>query len=82
LLLLISVHLIGSIVRQLGELGDIHIHRHRSLLQILELLLLQLDHTFRNIVSMESSSKLRLVDALRFFMSFHVGIPPISCRSI
>jgi hypothetical protein len=39
LLLLISVDLIGSIARQLGKHGDILIHRHGSLLQILELLL-------------------------------------------
>jgi hypothetical protein len=80
LLFLISVSLIGSLARQLSEYGDVLIHRHGSLLQILELLL-QLDHSLGNMVSTESSSKLRPVDALRFFMSFHVHIPPISCRS-
>jgi hypothetical protein len=32
MLLLISVHLIGSIARQLSELGDILVHQHGSLL--------------------------------------------------
>jgi hypothetical protein len=81
LLLLISVNFMGSIARQLSELGDVLIHRHGSLLQILELLFLKLDHSLGNMVCMESSSKLRLVDALRFFMSFHVSIPSINCRS-
>jgi hypothetical protein len=40
LLLLISVHFIGSIVRQLSELGDILIDKHGPLFQILELLLI------------------------------------------
>jgi hypothetical protein len=64
LLLLISVNLIGSIVRQLSELDDTLVHRQGSLLQILELLL-QLDHSMGNMVSMKSSCKLKPVDALR-----------------
>jgi hypothetical protein len=40
LLLLISVHFIWSIARQLSEHSDIIIHRHEPLFQILELLLL------------------------------------------
>jgi hypothetical protein len=40
LFFLISVHLIGRIARQLGELGDILVHRHGPLFQILKLLLL------------------------------------------
>jgi hypothetical protein len=39
LLLLISIHFIWSIVRQLSELGDVLIHRHGPLFQIMELLL-------------------------------------------
>ncbi len=42
---LISIHFIWSIARQLSELGDILIHRHGPLFQILKLLLLQLDHS-------------------------------------
>jgi hypothetical protein len=45
LLLLISVHFIWSLARQLGELGDILIHRHGPLFQILKLLILQFDHS-------------------------------------
>jgi hypothetical protein len=40
LLLLISVHFIWSIARQLSKHSDIIIHRHEPLFQILELLLL------------------------------------------
>jgi hypothetical protein len=80
LLLLISVDCMGSIARQLSELGDKLVHIHGSLFQILKLLV-QFDHALGNMVSMESNSKLRKVDALRFFMSFHVGIPPVGCRS-
>jgi hypothetical protein len=61
-LLLISVNLVGGIARQLGEFGDVLIHRHGSLFQILELLL-QIDHTLWNMVYTESSSKLRPVNA-------------------
>jgi hypothetical protein len=66
LFLLISVHLMGSIAGQHGELGDILIHRYGSLLQILKLLLLKLDHTLENMVSMKGSSKLRPDDTLSF----------------
>jgi hypothetical protein len=38
LLLLTSVRFIGSIARQLSELGDILVHRHELLFQIMELL--------------------------------------------
>jgi hypothetical protein len=44
LLLLMSVHFIWSIARQLSELGDVLIHSHGPLFQILELLLLQLEN--------------------------------------
>jgi hypothetical protein len=80
LLLLISVDLMGSIMRQVGELGDILIHRHGSLVQILELLL-QLDHSLGNMVRTETSFKLGPVDALRLLMGFHISITPISYRS-
>jgi hypothetical protein len=29
----------------------------------------------------ESGSELRPVDALRFLMSFHISIPPVSCTT-
>jgi hypothetical protein len=80
LLLLISVHFIWSIARQLSELGDILVHRHGPLFQIPELLL-QLDNPLGNMMCMKSSSKFWPVDALRFPMGFHVSIPPVSCRT-
>jgi hypothetical protein len=57
MLLLISVNFIGSIVRQLCELGNVLVHRHGPLFQILELLL-KLDHSLGNMVCTKSSSKL------------------------
>jgi hypothetical protein len=78
--LLIGVHLMGSIAGELSKLGDVLIHQHGSLFQILKLLL-QLDHTLRNMVCMESSTKLRPVDTLGFLMGFHVGISQINYKS-
>jgi hypothetical protein len=52
----------------LSELGDILIHRHGPLLQILKLLL-QLDHSLGDMVCMESRSKFWLVDTLGFLMA-------------
>jgi hypothetical protein len=81
LLLLISVHFIWSIARQLSEPGDVLIHSHGPLFQILELLLLQLETPLGNMMFMKSSSKLRLVDALGILMGFHVSIPPVGWRT-
>jgi hypothetical protein len=82
LLLLISVNIMRSIARQLSELGDILVHRHGPLFQILKLLLLlQLDHSLGNMMCMESNSKLQPVDALRFLIGFHVSIPLVRCRT-
>jgi hypothetical protein len=81
LLLLISVHFMWSIARQLNELGDTLIHRHGPLFHILELLLLQLDNPLGNMMCMESSSKFWPVDALGFLMGLHISIPPVSCRT-
>jgi hypothetical protein len=75
------VHIIWSIARQLSESGDILIHRHGPLLQILEYLLLQLDNPLGNMMCTESSSEFWLVDALRFLMGFHISIPPVGCRT-
>jgi hypothetical protein len=58
LLLLISIHIIGSITRKLHEMSDILAHRHGSLLQILELLL-KLDNTLRYV--MRAKSHLELI---------------------
>jgi hypothetical protein len=80
LLLLISVHFIWSIVRQLSELGDILVHIHGPLFQILELLV-QLDNSLGNTMCIESSYKFWLVDAFGFLMGFHVSIPPVGCRT-
>jgi hypothetical protein len=79
LFLLISVDFMRGVARQLSELGDILIHRHGPLFQILKLL--QLDNSLGNMMCMESSSGLRSVDALRFFMGFDVSIPPVGCRT-
>jgi hypothetical protein len=81
LLLLIGVHFIGSIARQLSELDDTLILRHGLLFQILNRLLLQLHHSLGYMVCTERSSKLWLVDALRFLMGIHVCIPPVGCRT-
>jgi hypothetical protein len=80
LLLLIDIHIIGSIARKLDEMGDILTHCHGSLLQILELLL-ELDNTLRYVMRSESHLELILVDGVRFFISFYICIPPIRCKS-
>jgi hypothetical protein len=69
-----------GVARQLSELGDVLIHRHGPLFQILKLLL-QLDNSLGNMMCMESSSGPRSVDALGVFMGFDVSIPPIGCRT-
>jgi hypothetical protein len=81
LVLFISVDFMRGISRQLSELGEILIHRHGPLFQILKLLLLQLDNYFGNMMCMESSSEFRPVDAFGFLMGFHVSIPPVGCRT-
>jgi hypothetical protein len=58
LLLLINIHFTWSIARQLSELGDILVHSHGPLFQILELIFRQLDNPLGNMMCMESSSKL------------------------
>jgi hypothetical protein len=77
--LLISVDFIRGIARQLSELGDILIHRHGPLFQILKLLL-QLDNSLGNMTHMKSCSELWLVDAIGFLMGFHISIPKVDCR--
>jgi hypothetical protein len=81
LFLLIGVDFMRGTARQLSELGDVLVHRHRSLFQILKLFLLQLDNSLGNMMWMERNSELRLVDALGFLMGFHVSIPPVSYRT-
>jgi hypothetical protein len=63
LLLLISNDFMRGIARQLSELGDILVHSHGPLFQILKLFLLQLDNSLGNMMCTESSSEFRLVDA-------------------
>jgi hypothetical protein len=70
-----------SIARQLSKLGDILIHRHGPLFQILKLRLLQLDNSLENMMCMEGSSEFQAIDALGFLMGFHVSIPPVSYRT-
>jgi hypothetical protein len=68
-------------IEKLSELGDVLIHNHGPLFQILELLLLQLNNPLGNMMCTESSSKFWPVDAFGFLMGFHISIPPIGCRT-
>jgi hypothetical protein len=79
-LLLIGVDFKQGIARQLSELGDVLVHSHGPLFQILNLLL-QLDNSLGKMMCMESSSKLWPVDALKFLMGFHISIPPVGYRT-
>jgi hypothetical protein len=79
LLLLVGIHIVGSIEGKLRETSDILAHHHGSLLQILEFLLLELDNTLRYVMRLESHPELILVDGVGFFMSFYICMPPISC---
>jgi hypothetical protein len=81
LLLLICVNLMRGIARQLSELSDVLIHRHRPLFQILKLFLLQLYHSLGNMMCTESSSEFRPVDALGFLTGFHISIPSVGCKT-
>jgi hypothetical protein len=79
-LLFISVDFMWSIARQLSELGDVLIHRHGPLSQILKLFL-QLDNSLGNMMCKESSSEFWPVDAVGFLMGFDISIPPVNCRT-
>jgi hypothetical protein len=81
LFLLVSIHIIGNVAGMLHETSDILAYCHGSLLQILELLLLEHDNALRYMIRAESHLELILIDGVRFFMSFYICIPPISCRS-
>jgi hypothetical protein len=70
----------GAALGKLCEMSDILAHHHRSLFQILKLLL-KLDHTLRYMMRSESHLELIPVDAFRFFMSFCICLPPIRCRA-
>jgi hypothetical protein len=78
LLLLIDIHVIGSIAGKPHEMSDILAHRHGFLLQILELLV-ELDNALRYMMRAESHLKLIPIDGVGFFMSIYICIPPISC---
>jgi hypothetical protein len=78
-LLLISIHVIWSVVGKLCEISDILAHHRGSLLQILELLL-ELDYALRYVMREEGHLELIPVDGVGFFMSFYICIPIISCR--
>jgi hypothetical protein len=73
--------LMRGIAGQLGELSSVLVHRHGPLFQILKLFLLQLDHSLGNTMCIEISPEFRPVDALGLLMGFHIGIPPIGCRT-
>jgi hypothetical protein len=79
--LLICVDFMQGITRQLGELGDVLVHRHGPLFQILKLLLLQFDNSLGYMMCTESISELRPVDAFGFLMGLHISIPPIGGRT-
>jgi hypothetical protein len=79
--LLISVNFMQGVARQLSELGDVLIHRHGPLFQILKLLLLQLDKYLGYMMCTESSSKQRPIDALGFLVGFHISIPSVGCKT-
>jgi hypothetical protein len=66
---------------QFSELSDVLVHRHGSLIQILELFLLQLDHSLGNMMCTESSSEFQPVDTLGFLMDYYVSIPLVGCRT-
>jgi hypothetical protein len=57
LLLLTNVDFMRGVTRQLSELGNVLIHRHGPLFQILKLLPLQLDHSLGNMMCTKSSSE-------------------------
>jgi hypothetical protein len=80
LLLLVGVHIVGSVAGKLREMSDILAHHHGSLLQILELLL-ELDYTLGYMMRSESHLELILADGVGFFMSFYICIPLIRCRA-
>jgi hypothetical protein len=79
-LLLVGVYFIGSVEGELREMSNILTHYHRSLLQILELLL-DLDYTLGYVMRSEDYLELIPVDAVRFFMSIYICIPLISYRA-
>jgi hypothetical protein len=79
LLLLISIHIIESGAGKLCETSNILAHCHRSLLQIMELLLLELDNTLRYMMRSKGHLEHIPVDDVRFFISFYICILPISC---
>jgi hypothetical protein len=81
LLLLVGIHIIRSVMRKLHQMSGILTHYHGSLLQIMELLLLELDNTLRHVMRAESHLELIPVDGVEFFMSFYICILPINYRS-
>jgi hypothetical protein len=81
MILLVGIHIFGSVAGKLCETSGILAHHHGYLLQILKLLLLKLDNTLWYVMRAESHLELIPVDGVRFFMSFYICIPPISCRS-
>jgi hypothetical protein len=58
---------------KLREMSDVLTQHHRSLLQILELLL-ELDYTLGYMMRSKSHLELIPVDAVGFFMSFYICI--------
>jgi hypothetical protein len=77
LLLFIICYICGSVARQLDELVPILTHRHCSLFQCKELLLLELHQTFGYVFS-ELGLELLSREGVRGAISCGVSIPPIS----
>jgi hypothetical protein len=55
--LFISVDFMRGVTRQFSEFGDVLIHRHGHIFQILKLLLLQLDNSLGNMMCTESNGE-------------------------
>jgi hypothetical protein len=64
LLLVVGIHIIGSIVGKLREMSDILAHHHGCLLQIMELLLLELDNASRYMMRAERHLELIVIDGV------------------
>jgi hypothetical protein len=78
LFLLISVDIIWRIPWQLSKLFEILIHCHSALLQFRELLLFELEHTMRYIVSSKTGFEVIAGDSTNIQMRVVVYFPPIS----
>jgi hypothetical protein len=77
LVLSIICYICGSVARQLDELVPVLTHRHCSLFQRKELLLLELHQTFGYVLLPKLVLEILPVDGVGGVMSRGVSIPPI-----